>query len=222
MKHLSQCLISLLLAGVSIPAISSDLKVRVFERGGNAPLAGAAVCLGTPARLNQFGAVRTDAAGFAVFADIPQGPLLITVSKAGFKAVQENMVTSNTSRMLVISLSSGGGGSQCEPDSGVVAQAAGGLDVSRFAINNGASQTGERGVTLDSRVVGEPTQFRASERADLMDAQWQDYSGKAPFELSSGAGSKIVYFQVRRHATINGADLEVLSPVVRDSITLRP
>jgi hypothetical protein len=40
--------------------------------------------------------------------------------------------------------------------------------------------------------------------------------------LSAGAGNKVVYFQVRRHATINGADLEVLSPVVRDAIRLAP
>ena len=148
--------------------------------------------------------------------------MLVTASRSGFKSIQENLVTSNMDRMLVISLSAGGGGSQCEIDSGVVSQPSGGLDVARFAINGGASHTGERSVILSSQIAGEPTQFRASERADLRDAQWQDYNAKAPFELSSGAGRKVVYFQVRRHATINGADLEVLSPVVRDSITLRP
>jgi hypothetical protein len=125
-------------------------------------------------------------------------------------------------RMLVISLSAGGGGSQCQLDGDTGSQPVSGLDVSRFAINNGASKTAQRTVTLDSRVAGEATQYRASERADMLDAQWQGYSGKASFELSAGAGKKVVYFQVRRHATINGADLEVLSPVVRDSITLSP
>jgi hypothetical protein len=77
-------------------------------------------------------------------------------------------------------------------------------------------------VKLDNRVAGEPTQYRASERADMLDAEWQSYSGKPAFELSENAGSKVVYFQVRRHATINGADIEVLSPVARDSIRLSP
>jgi hypothetical protein len=222
MKRADEWLVFFLLAGVACNAFASDLRVRVFERGGNAPLPGVAVCLGTPARLNQFGAMLTDAGGYALFSDIPQTALLVTASRAGFKAEQENVVISNMDRMLVISLSAGGGGSQCELDSNAGSQAASGLDVSRFTINNGASSTAQRTVTLDSRVTGEVTQYRASERADMLDAQWQDYSGKASFELSAGAGNKVVYFQVRRHATINGADLEVLSPVVRDSIRLSP
>jgi hypothetical protein len=222
MKRVTELLIFFLMAGIAGTAFSSDLRVRVFERGGNAPLAGVAVCVGTPARLNQFGAMLTDAGGYAVFSDVPQTSLLVTASREGFKAEQENVVTSNMERLLVISLSAGGGGSQCRLDSGAGSQQASGLGISRFTINSGASSTGQRRVTLDNRVTGEPTQFRASERADLLDAQWQDYSEKAPFELSAGAGNKVVYFQVRRHATINGANLEVLSPVVRDSIRLLP
>jgi len=222
MKRVTEWLAFFLMAGVACTAFSSDLRVRVFERGGNAPLPGVAVCLGTPARLNQFGAMLTDPGGYAVFTDIPRAALLVTASRSGFKSEQENVVTSNTDRMLVLSLSAGGGGSQCVLGSDGSRQQASGLDVTRFAINNGAPKTGERKVTLDNRVAGEPTQFRAGERADLLDAQWQAYSGNASFELSEAAGNKIVYFQVRRHATINGADIEVLSPVVHDSIRLSP
>jgi len=222
MKGTTKLLVFLLMAAISRAAFSSGLSVRVFERGGNAPLAGVAVCLGTPARLDQFGSMLTDPGGYAVFTDIPQGPLLITASKAGFKAEQENMVTSNMDRLLVLSLSAGGGGSQCLMDSSGAGQQVSGLDVSRFTINNGAAKTGQRTVTLDNRVAGNPTQYRAGERADMRDAEWQAYTGKASFELSPGAGNKVVYFQVRRYATINGADLEVLSPVVRDSISLSP
>jgi hypothetical protein len=222
MKRITGWLAFILMAGVTSAAFSSDLRVRVFERGGNAPMAGVAVCLGTPARLNQFGAMLTDPGGYAVFSDVPQTALLVTASRAGFKAEQENVVTSNADRMLVLSLSAGGGGSQCELDISGSSPQASGLDVTRFAINDGAPKTGQRTVTLDNRVAGEPTQYRASERADLLDAQWQAYSGKAAFELSDGAGNKVVYFQVRRHVTINGADIEVLSPVVRDSIRLSP
>ena len=222
MKRVTEWLAFILMAGVTSAAFSSDLRVRVFERGGNAPMAGVAVCLGTPARLNQFGAMLTDPGGYAVFSDVPQTALLVTASRAGFKAEQENVVTTNMDRMLVLSLSAGGGGSQCELDISGSSPQASGLDVTRFAINDGAPKTGQRTVTLDNRVAGEPTQYRASERADLLDAQWQAYSGKAAFELSDGASNKVVYFQVRRHVTINGADIEVLSPVVRDSIRLSP
>jgi hypothetical protein len=39
--------------------------------------------------------------------------------------------------------------------------------------------------------------------------------------LSPGRGKKIVYFQVRRVATLDGAKLEIFSPVRQDSILLK-
>jgi hypothetical protein len=76
-------------------------------------------------------------------------------------------------------------------------------------------------VTLDNVVSGRPTQYRASERADFKDADWQDYTSAPVFQLSEGPGKKSVYFQVRRYATLNGANLETLSPVRKDSIVLQ-
>ena len=86
MKRITGWTAFILMAGISSAVFSSDLRVRVFERGGNAPMAGVAVCLGTPARLNQFGAMLTDPGGYAVFSDVPQTALLVTASRAGFKA----------------------------------------------------------------------------------------------------------------------------------------
>ncbi len=59
-------------AWLPLGADAADLQVRVFERGGNVPLQGVAVCLGTHARLDQFGAVHTDSEGNALFSELPQ------------------------------------------------------------------------------------------------------------------------------------------------------
>ena len=96
-----------------------------------------------------------------------------------------------------------------------------GLKVSRIAINNGAAVTIGPNVTLNHRVAGNPTQFRASERADFYGATWEPYTTAPEFQLSADQGRKVVYFQVRRYSRINGADLQTLSPVMRESITLR-
>jgi hypothetical protein len=209
----------LLFAAAGVPA--ADLRVRVFERGGNVPLAGAAVCLGTSARLDQFGATRTDTDGYAVFESVPGAQLLVTASKAGFMTEQESLVTSNTSRMLVLSLSAGGGGARCLTEEPEPSRSAAGLRIDRFVINSGAAVTTSRDVNLDGMISGAPTQYRASEQADFGDAEWLDFKDSPGFTLSPGAGKKTVYYQVRRHSTLNGAVLETVAPVSIDSIILQ-
>lgn len=220
-KRLTGLCAATALLTAALTASAADLRVRVFERGGHAPLGGAAVCLGTSARLDQFGAVRTDAGGYAVFTDVPYASLRVTASKAGYMAEQASLVTSDSDRLLVISLPPGGGGRQCAVDEPAGPVQYSGLKVSRIAINNGAAETSATEVTLNNRVAGNPTQYRASERADFYGASWEPYSTTPVFQLSNDYGRKVVYFQVRRYSRINGADLQTLSPVMRESITLR-
>jgi hypothetical protein len=140
---------------------------------------------------------------------------------AGYKSEQETLVTSNASRMLVLSLSGGGGGTDCAVSDKVGAQSSVELQVRRFTINKGAKQTDNRTVSLDNSVSGMATQYRASERRDMEGAEWQYYATAPEFTLSEGPGLKRIYLQVRRHSTVNGATLETFSPVVQDTIRLR-
>jgi len=219
MKYLSSvsCLF-LVLTSVTVSA--ADVQVRVFARGGT-PLAGVAVCLGTPARISQFGAMQTDENGNAAFSDVPRATLQVTASKNGYKAEQKIMGASTSNRMLVISLPTGGGGIQCPLDKGAASASGRGMVISRLAMNNGAVKTTKLSVALDNVVSGQPTHYRASERADFKGAEWQDYTKAPVFHLSPGRGKKIVYFQVRRVATLDGAKLEIFSPVRQDSILLK-
>ena len=220
MKH-SNITILFLFSLVSTALSAAEVQVRVFERGGKAPLAGVAVCLGTPASINQFGSQLTDGSGNVVFSGVPRASFLVTASRDGYKAEQETMVTSPGNRMLVISLPAGGGGTLC-PLSGNAARVSdSGLGISRFTLSSGAGVATTRSVTLNNVVSGQPTQYRASERADFKGAEWQDYTQAPAFQLSDGPGKKSVYFQVRRHASLGGANLETLSPVSKDSIVLQ-
>ena len=220
MKRISTLILSLM-AWTAFTADAADVQVRVFERGGNAPLAGVSVCLGTRARLDQFGAARTDGKGYVLFSEVPQAQIVVTASYAGYKSEQESLVTSNTDRMLVMSLPAGGGGPQCSIRREAVALTASSLVVSQFRINAGAAATDSRTIRLNNSTNGTATQYRASERSDMEGAEWQYYAGAPEFTLSPGAGVKRVYLQVRRHSTVNGATLETVSPVVVDSIQLR-
>ena len=221
MKTTPNVLLLPLLLLLPLAASAADIRVRVFERGDQKPLINAAVCLGTSARIDQFGARMTDDEGYVSFIDVPRAPLLITVSRVGYMAEQETLVTSTANRMLVMSLSTGGGGTPCPLDNSVSRVYSGGLSVSRFLLNNGKGVTADRTITLNNQVSSQATQYRASERADFSGASWQEYTVAPAFQLSPGPGKKVVYFQVRRHATAGDANIETLSPTARDSITLQ-
>jgi len=221
MKTTPNVLLLPLLLLLPLAASAADIRVRVFERGDQKPLINAAVCLGTSARIDQFGARMTDDEGYVSFIDVPRAPLLITVSRVGYMAEQETLVTSTANRMLVMSLSTGGGGTPCPMDNSVSRVYSGGLSVSRFLLNNGKGVTADRTITLNNQVSSQATQYRASERADFSGASWQEYTVAPAFQLSPGPGKKVVYFQVRRHATAGDANIETLSPTARDSITLQ-
>jgi len=221
MKSCQCMLFAVLLLMMSLNASATELTVRVFERGGKVPLQGVAVCLGTSARLNQFGASLTDSEGYVVFPEVPRSPLVVTVSRPGYMSGREQMKSSAENRMLVLSLPTGGGGVECPLGQSGLVQTATGLEIESFQLNNGAAITRDASVTLDNKFSGHASQYRASERSDFRGAEWQTYDKGLRYQLSAGRGSKTVYFQLRRYARINGADLEARSSVTRDSITVQ-
>ncbi|WP_295101906.1 PA14 domain-containing protein [uncultured Candidatus Kuenenia sp.] len=87
------------------------------------------------------------------------------------------------------------------------------ISVTSFKINNDASSTTSRTVTLNNTATGSPAYYMASESSSFNNAIWQTYSASPSFTLSSGNGNKTVYFKVK-----NSANTE--SSVVNDSITL--
>jgi len=84
--------------------------------------------------------------------------------------------------------------------------------VSSFSINNGAAKTPIRTVTLKNTCASLPTLLMANESSSFIGAGWQTYSAAPNFMLSSGSGTKTVYFKAKN----SGGE----SAVVSDTITL--
>ena len=221
MKSCLRLLTSVLMLMTTATASAADLTVRIFERGGRAPLQGVAVCLGTSARLTQFGVNLTNAEGYVVFPEVPRIPLIVTASRPGYMGAQERMTGSQENRMLVLSMPTGGGGIQCTMEQNRVVQRTAGLDIESFYLNQGVANTANTQVTLDNKISGYANQYRASERSDFHSAKWLPYAQRPRFKLSAGQGKKTVYFQVRRYVRINDADIEARSTVMSDSIHVR-
>ena len=139
---------TLVLSVLSFASQAADLDVRVFDRAGNKPLPDAGVCLGTSANAKQFGALKSNLDGYVTFKDVPQAPLVITVSSRGYMGEKQRLVMSNTRRLLVMSIGTGGGGPRCRLFRDNSAAGSNDIMVSSFKLNAGKSETDKRAVTL--------------------------------------------------------------------------
>ena len=213
---------SLALAGLALALTSSvmaaDVEIRVNDKVQGERLAGAAVCLGTGARIDQFGAYLTGPDGIATFTEVPEAPLVLTISRSSFKGHQSFHSAGRYNRVIEVSLTKGGFGAVCETAASSSDLAT--LRVWHLDINNGEPQTPERNVVLNARVEGNPTHYRASERADFSDTTWKVFATNANYELSPKPGNKTIYYQVRRFRKVNGGSMQSVSSVATATIDL--
>lgn len=219
-------MLGLLLAGFSGPASSLGdelnwLEVQVLNKQTGAVVSDAAVCLGTSARPDQFGAVRTDNRGIVRFNELLPNPLLLTVSKQGYQGKQQLLEPLYQNRVLVMKVVSGGGGPQCDaPAAAVDREVSTGLAIERVRVR-ADSAAGTGNVLVSVSVSGAANQVRISEQADFSDAAWQDLKPDVMYTPSEGKGAKQIYVQVRRVAKVKGASIEVVSATEKVQYRLR-
>ncbi|MCO6414366.1 MAG: carboxypeptidase regulatory-like domain-containing protein [Thiogranum sp.] len=209
----------LLLTGAPVAVWSAgaprSLEVHVLNRQSGEVIAGAAVCVGTAAKLDQFGARRTNSDGIARFEDIPPNALLITASKRGVQGAQQFLEPVAQNRVVIVKVASGGGGPECNaPAAEPMATSGAGLKIERVTVSD-APAGGSAGVLLSLKVSGKANEVRASETSDFAGADWQAFRSPLPFTVSPGKGEKQLYVQVRHHVQAEGAVIEVVSPVER-------
>jgi hypothetical protein len=190
------------------------LEVRVVDKQSGSPIGQAAVCLGTSARPDQFGARRAAADGVVRFDDLPVNSMMLTASKRGYRGKQQRVEPLSGNRVIVLSLARGGGGPVCaaaaadEPP-----QVTGELEITDVRITaDSASSSGNR-VVVKTGVSGEADQVRIAESADFAGSEWMDLKAENYYTLSPGKGVKQLYIQVRRRVKTKGASIEALSPV---------
>ncbi len=199
----------------------ANLTVQVRERGNGRAIDDAAVCLGTGADRSQFGAMRTDSDGSAIFEDILDAPLVLTVSKAEFRGERRNIEGLHFDTILTVLLPRGGLGPHCDAPAAASGEGQV-LRVARFRIAGGAKQTRQRRVQLSFAADGAATDYRVSESQDFANAQWQPLRANPTYTLSAGPGPKQVFLQLRKYHKTEGLTLETRSNVVSDTIDLRP
>jgi len=72
---------------VSTPAHAAKIGVRVLDANSGLPVPNASVCLGTANNPTIYGTGVTSFAGLALYDNVPEKPILITVSKSNFRGI---------------------------------------------------------------------------------------------------------------------------------------
>ncbi len=210
-------------------AHAANLKVHVQDAHKSQPLSNIAVCAGTTADVNQFGAFRTDSNGNVTLPPLPNTSILLTVSGEQRKGTQHIVPLHNIHIDLVrvIKSSRGGFGPVCNAPAPETHYAPDGytttdynLRITRLYLDKGHSNTSSRTVVLSPKIQGQPTHYRISEDPDFKDSEWQDYQKTPIFTLSSGEGEKKVFYQVRKSIETDRGNVQTLSNVISDWIIL--
>lgn len=187
----------------------SKFGVRVLNDAGQ-PVTGASVCVGLPGNYKQFGALFTDADGKA-FVDVPNVPLIVTVSKTRFSGMRISEPARRFNLLKDVTLAEGIPGPRCRAGS-TVAEGNSSITIAHVDVMEGKKTT-----RLLTQVVGQPSHYRVSDTASFANAKWQPFSSDIPLSSSLTKGQE-VFLQMRRFEGTAKSWLEARSAVVTVSL----
>lgn len=206
-------------------AQAAKIGVRVLDANSGLPVANASVCLGTASDPTIYGTGVTSFAGLALYDNVPEKPVLITVSKRNFRGIalqtfpkKDNVVTdvlvteglsSKRCRALkLVNLKPGI--TQGEPTDDVWPMT---IDALSYF------PSGDDGFSFLAYVRGRPTHYRVSTDPEFMDAEWIAYSDVFHYSpLQRDQGKSALYFQLRKLVEVEGGKIEAVSDVLSQPI----
>jgi len=200
-------LLLLLLVGSAQAAV---FGVRVVGDNGE-PIAGAAVCIGTHGNYRQFAALFTSTTG-NVSVEVPNVPLVITVSKDRFSGMRLAEPAREYNLVKEIRLLEGVPGPRCRAGSSLASMTPS-VDNRSLVVNRVIVEDGVYSLSLITDVTGEPSHYRISASVDFTDARWMRYAPS--IQLSQKLlDSDSVFMQIRRFKSLTSGWIEARSDVI--------
>lgn len=201
-----------LLAG---SAQAATFGVKVLAANGE-PIVGAAVCIGTHGNYRQFAARFTSGDG-GVSVEVPNVPLVVTVSKDRFSGLRIAEPARQFNLIKEIRLVEGVPGPRCRAGSSVavteVAPDPRSLIVNEVVVKSAVANDAGEGLSLVPDVTGEPSHYRISDSITFGEAQWHRYTPAIQLP-AKWRGNDSVYMQVRRFKSLSSGWIEARSHVV--------
>lgn len=200
--------LALTLFTFAMPVQAAKFGVRVVDENDQA-IVGAAVCIGLQGNYKQFAATFTDGQG-KVMVDVPNVPLLVTVSKDRFTGMRITEPARSFNLLKQVRLLEGVPGPRCRAGSSM---ADSGPGVSTIVITDIAIDENTRSTTLSPTVSGEPNQYRVSANKNFDGADWTKYASQIALSGTLLDNEK-VYLQMRNFSGKTKGWLEARSEVL--------
>jgi len=199
---------ALALSALTLPAHAAKFGVRVVDENDQA-VVGAAVCIGLQGNYKQFAATFTDGQG-KVMVDVPNVPLLVTVSKDRFTGMRITEPARSFNLLKQVRLREGVPGPRCRAGSSMAENAP---TVPTIVVTDIAIYENTGSTTLSPTVSGDPNQYRVSANKEFEGAAWTKYSSQIALAGSLSRKDK-VYLQMRKIRGNTKAWLESRSEVL--------
>lgn len=211
----------------SSSAFSAKLGVRVLDANSGLPVANASVCLGTAADPAKYATGVTSYSGVALYDNVPDKPVLITVSKQNFRGIALQAPTTGDNIIKDILVTEGLSSKKCRALKMV------GL---KKGITRGEQSedwplviealsyfpSGDDGLSFLSYSIGKPTHYRVSTNPNFAGALWKDYSDVLHFSpRQSDQGKPTLYFQLRKTIGVDGALIDAFSEVMTQAVYIK-
>jgi len=192
--------------GASGAADAARYGVRVVDPGGT-PVVGASVCIGLEGNYGQFGTAFTDLEGRIEFVEVPNVPIVVTISKTRFAGLRKSEPARGYDIVRELTLMEGVPGPRCRAGSSVVANPPV-IDVRDVAVLDEGAVT-----SLIPSATGEPSEYRIARDDDFAGADWRRFDTTIALP-SALADARSVALQLRRHAGDSRDWVEARSSVV--------
>jgi hypothetical protein len=184
---------------------AGQFGVRVVDQTGE-PVAGAAVCVGLEGNYKQFGALFTDLNGEVPLLEVPNVPLVLTVSKTRFTGVRLMEPSRGYNLVKEVRLRNGLPGPRCRAESSLASAPA--ILIGTIEVTESGSST-----TLTPTVTGDPSHYRVSQSDQFSDTNWERF--KKVIALSNSlSGRDSVFLQLRKIQGTSKSWLESRSDII--------
>ncbi len=221
--------IATLAAGVffSTTSQAAKLGVRVLDANSGLPVANASVCLGTAANPTLYGTGVTSFSGLALYDNVPQKPVLITVSKKNFRGIALQAPSRSDNVIKDVLVTEGLSSKRC--------RALKLVDLKPGITRGGQADdwpleitalsyfpSGDDGLSFLSYSKGKPTHYRVSTDPQFQGAEWKDYSDVLHFSpRQTDLEKTTLYFQLRKSVSVSGGAIDALSAVTSQVVSFK-
>lgn len=210
---------------VSGTANAAKVGVRVLDANSGLPVPHASVCLGTASNPSIYGTGVTSISGVALYDNVPEKPVLITVSKRNFRGIALQTFPRKNNVITDVLVTEGLSSKRCRAlkmvglkpgiSKGDNSEASWPMAITALSY----FPSGDDGFSFLAYVKGKPTHYRVSTDPEFSDAEWRTYSDVFHFSpLGSDRGKDQLYFQLRKLIDVDGGNIEAVSEVMTQPI----